>query len=277
MRPDVTETSGLFTFLRVSAHNGVVMHPYRTRFKKEIVAEFYPPLTRRRPKQDRVIIFCVGHPAVPGSTVVLEYWAKKGFWIFRFRYRGSWESSGRFLAKSPERDVLDILDELPRGFREASAHQRYRIGSNANYYVFGGSFGGPAAILASRDPRVTKAVCVSPVTDWRARGGERIDRHYRRYTEEAFGEAYRFAKNGVRKLQSGTFYNPMPHAAEIDGKKVLIFHAKDDDVVRYGPVAKFAKKTGATLVAFKRGGHGSSSWFVKPRVYKKIAKFLKEK
>ncbi|MEK7212119.1 MAG: hypothetical protein AAB686_00385, partial [Patescibacteria group bacterium] len=92
------------------------MHTYRTRFKKEIVAEFLPPLGRK-PKKNRVIILCGGHPGTPSKPQIVEFWAKKGYWVFNPRYRGSWESSGTFLKYSPEKDILDVIGELPKGFR----------------------------------------------------------------------------------------------------------------------------------------------------------------
>ncbi|MEY4731362.1 MAG: hypothetical protein RL681_308 [Candidatus Parcubacteria bacterium] len=253
------------------------MHPYRTRFKKEIVAEFYPPLTRKKPKEDKVIIFCPGLHGGPSSSSLLEPYAKKGFWAIKFRYRGTWESGGRFLRSPHEKDVLDIIEQLPHGFVTIPDHKRFVVRPKA-VYVFGVSFGGAAAILASRDERVTKAVALSAVVDWRDQAQRAHSLEWsRRFTREAFGEAYRFSDKDWRKLNNGTFYNPIAiaHMNEIDGKKLLIIHAKDDDVVRFGPVAKFAKMTGATLISLKRGGHGSSSWFTKPRIYKKIAKFLK--
>lgn len=253
------------------------MHPYRTRFQKDIIAEFYPPLTRRRQKQDRVIIFCPGQPGSPGAGSKLEFWAKKGFWTFAFRYRGTWESGGRFLAKSPMEDVIDIIDELTKKkqITELFGHKRFAL-RPSHIFLFGISFGGPAALLASRDPRVAKAVCFSPVVDWRdhIRRGE-TNSWVERFTREAFGEAYRFSHRDWKKLDSGTFYNPMAHADKLDGRKILIIHAKDDDVVRFKPVEEFAKKTGAKLVPLKRGGHLPSAWFTKANFYKKISAFLK--
>jgi len=209
------------------------MYPYRTRFKKEIIAEFFPPRQARskRRKQERVIILCPGQPGRPSNSAFLEFWPKKGFWTFALRYRGSWESSGRFLRHSPHEDVLDILDDLPRGFTEAFAHRRFKIGKNAKYYIFGNSFGGPAALLAGRDPRVTKVVCASPVVDWRdqIKHGE-TNSWTEKFTREAFGEAYRFSHKDWKKLDSGKFYNPVAHIPEINGHKTLIIHSKDDKV-----------------------------------------------
>ena len=86
---------------------------------------------------------------------------------------------------------------------------------------------------------------------------------------EHLGEAPEWAK-----LSTGKFYNPVKHDAEIDGSKLLIFHARDDESVRWNEVAKFARATGATLKLSARGGHLSSTRVV-TKHWKQIAKFLK--
>ena len=89
---------------------------FRTRFKKEIVAEFLPPA--RSSKQQRAIILCDGMPSIPRKQALVEYLSGKGYWVFYPRWRGAWESGGQFLERSPHEDILDIVSELPKGFRE---------------------------------------------------------------------------------------------------------------------------------------------------------------
>ena len=64
----------------------------RTRFAKDIVTEFFPPA--RKTKRQKVVIICGGMPGMPGSSYLLEFFSKKGFWVFNPRYRGTWESGG---------------------------------------------------------------------------------------------------------------------------------------------------------------------------------------
>src|SRR5215831_6624047 len=118
----------------------------RTRFKREIVAEFLPPA--RTTKQDRVIILCDGMPSIPRKQPLAEFMAKKGFWVLYPRYRGAWESGGDFLARSPHEDILEILDELPTDVEEIAFGKRFRLAPD-QVFVIGGSFGGAAAILLS--------------------------------------------------------------------------------------------------------------------------------
>jgi alpha-beta hydrolase superfamily lysophospholipase len=60
---------------------------FRARFARDIVAEFLPP-SRPRKKQ-RVILLCDGMPSIPRKQPLVEFLAKKGFWTFYPRWRGS--------------------------------------------------------------------------------------------------------------------------------------------------------------------------------------------
>jgi pimeloyl-ACP methyl ester carboxylesterase len=247
-------------------------HTLRTRFAKDIVAEFLPPA--RPSKTDKVIIICGGMPSYNSKDSLIEFYSRKGYWVIAFRYRGSWESAGKFLRVSPERDVLDIIDQLPKGFVDLWSNKKYKV-QPKKIFLFGTSFGGPASILASRDKRINKVVALSPVVDWRQQSkGEPLDFLYS-FTAKAFGEAYRLNQKDWAKLKQGKFYNPVHYIREIDGDKLFIIHAKDDNIVNYGPVAKFARETRAELIALPKGGHLRTIYFMQPRFYKRIQKFLK--
>jgi pimeloyl-ACP methyl ester carboxylesterase len=112
---------------------------FRTRFKKEIVAEFLPPARPR--KKQRVILLCDGMPSMPRKQPLAEFLSKKGFWVIYPRWRGAWESDGPFLGKSPARDLSDIIDELPKGLRENAFGKKFKL-SPDEIFVIGGSFGG---------------------------------------------------------------------------------------------------------------------------------------
>lgn len=185
----------------------------RTRFKKEIIAEFLPPRKRQAKKRgvgDKVIIICDGMPSVPSKRALIEFWARKGYWVFHPRYRGSWESGGRFLEKSPHKDVLDVIDGLPRGFKSLYDGKICRI-KPAKIFLIGSSFGGPAVILASRDKRVSRVIAFSPVIDWLAQEKtiEPID-WIGKFTRQAFGEGYRFTQTDWGKLKQGNSTTQWP-------------------------------------------------------------------
>ncbi len=253
------------------------MYAYRTRFKKEIVTEFLPPAKRFLKRPAKVAIVCIGMPGMPAKSRILEFLSKQGYWAFNPRYRGTWESGGKFLKKSPHEDILDIIDELPKGFKEAYGGKKFKV-KPSEVHLFASSFGGPAAILASRDKRVSKVVAFSPVVDWRdhVARGETID-WTMKFAAEAFGAAYRFDKKDVTKLKSGKFYNPMAEADNIDGEKLFLITAKDDKIVGWRSIEKFAKASDARIKFLKRGGHFGVSKLMEPKLWEKIKKFLSDK
>lgn len=245
------------------------MKTLRTRFKQEIVAEFLPPT---RPSR-KVMIIATGMPGVPSGKELLPFFAKKGYWVFLPRYRGTWESDGWFLRQEPTKDILDIINELPRGFTDYWNNKRYRVKPD-RLYIIGGSFGGPAALLASRDPRVTKVVAFSPVVDWTAPMPDEPMGKLGAFLKPAFGQAYRFSNADWRKLMRGKFYSPVVHVRELDPRKILIIHAKDDRIVTWPAVRRFIKQLECENIVYKRGGHLPRTIFMRPTVYRRVRRFL---
>lgn len=241
----------------------------RTRIKGKIIAEFVSPIK----KSDRVIILCGGMPSYPAKKDLMFFLAEKGYWVFSPRYRGSWESDGWFLERSPHLDIIDVIDMLSSGFVDLWNNKKYRI-ENPKIYLIGSSFGGPAVILASEDRRVKKAVAFSPVTDWKAETKlEPIDR-LGKFTRDAFGNGYRFKQKNWDKLKSGTFYNPMAEIKKLNKNKIYIIHTKDDEVVYADTSVEFAKKLGCKITLLKKGGHLSTSNLMKAEFWNRINKFL---
>ncbi|MFH1246188.1 MAG: hypothetical protein V1489_00235 [Candidatus Liptonbacteria bacterium] len=269
------------------------LYALRTRFGKheEIVAEFLPPSrlykeifkkhSNRRAgdkeaavfEKAKVMIMLSGVPAMPSRGQVMDFFSKKGYWVFYPRYRGTWESSGKFLARSPHEDVIAVIDKLPRGFKDSWSVEQYKI-KPEKIDIVASSFGGPAGIIASCDPRINKIILISPVVDWRADSKvEPLPLLYK-LIKSGFGEAYRIDKKGWHKLMRGKFYNPAIITDKIDGKKLFFVHAKDDDLALVGPVIRFAKKVGAELLLLPRGGHLSSRAILIPKIYRRVHKFL---
>ena len=226
-------------------------HLLRTRLGKDIVAEFLVP-TRRHRKQ-KVVLLYGGAPSVPEKEELIVALSKCGYWVFFSRLRGSWESDGEFLEHSPEEDVYIALNALSAGFRDLFSGERYMLSPDAVFLV-GSSFGGPAALLASKDDRVSASVALSPVIDWRDEVDEPFEELYR-FTQEAFGGAYRGPKRNWNKLLTGQFYSPAAEAEGLPGDKMHIIQAENDRIVPVESADRFVKQTGAQYIRLRRGGH----------------------
>ena len=237
---------------------------FRTRFKEEILAEFLP--AARHIQHQRLIILCDGMPSIPRKQPLGQFLSQKGYWVVYPRWRGAWESGGRFLEKSPAKDLSDIIDELPKKIREAAFGKTFTLAPE-EIYVIGGSFGGAAAILSTLDSRVTKAIANCPVVDWNILPAEQkketSNPSYTAYIREAFGNGYRLSEKNWAKLSSGTFFNPAHHIQDLSASKIMIFHAKDDPYIPWRSVERFASRSGIQLKLLARGGHLSTDSVVR--------------
>lgn len=245
----------------------------RTMFAEGIVSEFWIP---NKPS-GKAFIIVDGCPSVPSKHTLGEFLARKGYWVFHPRYRGSWESKGEFLKYSPEEDVRIVALSLNLGFTNIYDEVTYLLDIR-EINVIGASFGGAAAILSSRYPEINKVVAFAPVIDWNY-----YDKHsktesfslFKKEIREGFGDAYRFPDINFKKLSGGKFYNPIKHVKEFDAGKIFLAHAKDDTVVPYEPTVIFAKLIGVKPLILARGGHLSSRLSTTPEVWKKLSMFLK--
>jgi len=247
---------------------------YRTSFNKEIIAEFLPPARSIKPQ--KLIILCDGMPSVPRKQPLARFLSGKGYWVIYPRWRGAWESGGRFLERSPAQDLSDIIDELPKQMREAAFGKVFAL-SPDEIYVIGGSFGGTAAILSTLDPRVKKAIANCPVVDWKILRNEQkketSNPSYPAYIREAFGNGYRLSEKNWAKLHSGTFFNPAYHLHELTPAKIMIFHAQDDPYIPSRSVESFASRSGIFLKLLARGGHLHTEYVVQ-RHWAQIKRFF---
>ena len=245
------------------------MHIFRTRIKKEIVSEFLPPIKPSR----KVIILCEGMPGYPSKKELIISLANKGYWVFVPRYRGTWESDGSFLKVSPHKDILDVIDQLSKGFLDLWSEKIHKI-KNPAVYLIGSSFGGPAVLLASKHKSVKKVVALSPVIDWAKESKiEPLD-WLGKFTKNAFGNGYRFSWKDWNKLKTGKFYNPVRHIGLIDPNKVFVIQAKDDEIVNPEATEVFAKKIGCKLLLLKTGGHLSFSSLTNSPLWTKVRNFI---
>lgn len=248
-------------------------YPIRTRFAKDIVAEVMFP----EKQTGKVAILASGLPASPTKNKVLQFLAKQGYVAIFPRYRGTWESEGNFLEKSPAQDIHDvILDIVKRKtIKDLFSGETKRVRVNA-VHLFGSSFGGPAVLLNSQLPIVKKIIAISPVIDWKKAGEDEPFDFFVRFTQECFGDAFRVRhQRDWQKIIRTDFYNPIDHTSKIDGKKVFIIHTKDDTIVPYEPIMPFVGKTHSTYYLKPKGGHLSFSHLTHKFYWKKISRFLK--
>lgn len=242
----------------------------RTRFPEGIVAEFWMP---RKPSH-KAIILCDGCPSLPSRHKVGEFFARKGYWVFHPRYRGTWESDGVFLKEEPSDDVSLVAHALNDGFMDIMTRTTYLLDIEA-ITVVGASFGGTAAMLSLRDPLITNAVALAPVIDWRAESKAEPFAFFVTLLKEGFGGAYRAHPTAWKRLQGGKFFSPTHATRQIDAGRLFVVHALDDQVVPAAPLRVFAKAIGLRPLFLRTGGHYSTRAIMERDLWKEVSAFLK--
>lgn len=245
----------------------------RTRFAKDIVAEALLP----ERQTGKVAVLAIGAPSGSSKLERMKFLAARGYVVVYPRYRGTWESDGYFLDRSPALDIRDVILELEKkkSVTSVATGEVFPVQVSA-VHLFGGSFGGPAVLLNTDLPIVKKVIAVSPVIDWNALGEDEPFHEFVRYSCEGFGGAYRTkAPSDWQKLLKTDFYNPLAHTKTMLGKKVFIIHAKDDTNVLVDPVIPFAEKNNASYYLKPHGGHDLR--LDQLFIWKKIEVFLKKR
>jgi pimeloyl-ACP methyl ester carboxylesterase len=247
----------------------IILPPSGRAWFGDVLAEFWGPVK----PSGKVIILCDGCPSVPSKKRTAESLAKKGYWVFHMRYRGSWESKGQFLKYSPAEDVRLVAQGIREGFINIYDGLRYVLDVR-ECVVIGASFGGAAAVIASTYPEIDRAIALAPVLDWRAETKSEPFHHFVNLLAYGFGSAYRPVKDAYNKLQSGMFYQPILGAARMDPKKLLIIQARDDKVIPSAPLRLFAKVSKIKPIMLEKGGHYSASSILEKDIWKYAKMFL---
>ncbi len=250
-------------------------HLIRTRFAKDIIAEVQIP----ERQTGKVAILASGLPATPPRRSVFEFLVDKGYTVIAFRYRGTWESGGTFLQESPAKDVKLVVESLVKKQGIHDLYNQVDIPLKVKHiHLFGNSFGGPAVLLNTDLPLVSKVVALSPVLDWTEESKTEPFDFFVRFTEDAFGAAYRLASSKTwHKLLTSDIYDPIKNHARIKGSKVFIIGTWDDDVTPSVLIPGMAELTGASYYIKPKGGHLGMNNLTQKFYWNKIEAFLGKK
>lgn len=246
----------------------------RTRVTTDIVAEVGIPSRRRT--RDRVIVLAMGMPTSPTKKDLLTFLAGKGYHAILPRYRGTWESDGTFLRRSPARDITDIVDAITPEvtYTDVMTDEQFRL-EPAEIHVIGSSFGGPAALFATNDRRVASGIALCPVVDFRAETAAEPHEWLKNALRAGFGNAYRFRDDDWHKLTSGALYNPITNLNAINPSKSYLIHTADDELVPRSTINTFLEYSACHATLLKRGGHLGTSDLCGRRMWQRVHKHMR--
>src|SRR3989344_8097392 len=116
--------------------------------KKPILRGYYGGIFFEYVLQDRLadaVVILPGFPSGNDFNDLIAFFFEKGYHVFVPRYRGTYQSSGVFLSKSPVDDVTFFLENLGSGFAKNlwdMKKENFRVNK---IILVGQSFSGPIA------------------------------------------------------------------------------------------------------------------------------------
>lgn len=216
-------------------------------------------------------------PSVPDQEDMMKLYSAHGYWVFFPRYKGTWESPGTFLEKSPVEDIQDVITGLSSSIQSIWDKRSFLIPGTPDITVIGSSFGGAVAILVSSDSRVQNVIALSPVVDWGAQEETEDLDSLLNIVQEGFGCAYRVNEENWSRMQSGDLLNPVSHTSAVEEEQVLIFYSENDSVVSSSSIKRFVSAVGCRSVSFDDKGHLGGSSLVDPDIMSEIQAFIENR
>lgn len=193
----------------------------------------------------KAIILIDGIPSVPKRKKLMQLLAKQGFAVFFPRLRGTWESSGSFLSKSPVKDMDLFLESLTKGIKIKDQKHKYD-----EFYVLSTSFGGGIS-MALKNSHIVKRVHLSPVIDFRAISD--VLSSLQKYLQNMFPGAYRFKPKDWIKLSDGTYFDSKEQ--NLLKTKDLILAGELDKTLDVKKIVSHANKNSIKVLTYSNLGH----------------------
>lgn len=227
------------------------------------------------------IIILPNFPSHNSYDKPIKFWFDRGYNVFMPRYRGTYQSSGKFLSKNPVDDMLEFVKNLDKGHvKNLWDGQRKEFNINKKILIAGG-FSAPIACgMAAKSDLFSHLILASPIWDFEKHNSENNEVDLNRildFVRDSYKNCYRFAFKKFDKVLkkykelNPDFYLPKLHELKFP---VLVFHDPNDKNVLFAKTkSAIEKMPNATLVEHYLG-HGLSGDLFQV-FWKEFDKFIK--
>jgi len=232
--------------------------------------------------QDRnadVVIILPGFPGRNDYNEIIEVFFERGYHVFVPRYRGSYQSSGTFLSKSP----VDDLTMFTRNLRKGSAKSLWDMKKH-NFKInkiilVASSFGGAVASgLVAKEPGFSHLILASPVWDFakhNENGDEQDLEHLTSFVKRAYKNCYRLSFDNLRnRAMKFKDINPVNYIHGLIDFPVLVLHDPNDKVVAFRHTKEMLTNLNKATYIEHYLGHGLNEHLINA-FWKEIDKFIK--
>ena len=245
---------------------------YRGR-TKDIVFEFSPSTGEIK----GVIILCEGLPAVPKQKELISFLSSRNYFIVYPRYKGTWESNGKFLSESPVNDLEEIMNLLKkREITELYSNKTFSIDTD-NIIIIGSSLGGSIALSCSKNNLASKIVVFSPIVNFSAHNDKNQEQDLiwlEKFVRKAFGMGYRYKREDWVNMTKGLIFNPPQEIEKDRAKDILVIFGKQDTEIDFKKIENYTEKNKIETICLKDEGHLSFSK-ISQEIWDKVFDWLK--
>jgi esterase/lipase len=185
-------------------------------------------------KKDCIILLS-GFPSSNQRDEIMHFFYEKGFNVFFPRFKGTFQSEGKFLETNPVSDLLSFIKELKKGYAKNLWDMNkinFKVGK---IYVIGDSFSGAIACgLGACSKDVSKIILASPVLDYKKHnidGNEQDLDALTLFVKRAYKNLYRYSFSSLQKqLDKFKEISPSFYLKSLN-KPILLLHDPNDNTV----------------------------------------------
>ena len=229
-------------------------------------------------KKADFICFLPGFPSSNNYDSLMRFLHQNGFHVFTIRYRGSYQSRGKFLEKNVVEDLKEFLKHVKKGkVTSLWDLKEFRFQVHKKY-LFARSVGGAVACgLAAITNFFDKMVLFAPVWDF--------SKHNKQYPEQDIQHLTTFVKRGFQNCYRIEFDDLEEETVKIKEMRpeqylpklklpILVFHAANDNTVSIKHTLAMMKKKANIQLVKHELGHGPKTELLE-KYEKEFDRFMK--
>jgi pimeloyl-ACP methyl ester carboxylesterase len=239
---------------------------------------FFEFLLQKEPAD--TIIMLPGLPSSNSSDEILRFLYSKGYHIFCPKYRGTYQSNGKFLETNIVTDLSTFIDSLNRGSVKSLWDEKDLNFKIKKKILMGSSFSGAIACgLASKRDDLSCVILFAPVWDFAKHnelGDEQDLLFLTKFLKRAYRNLYRFDFENIQKsLSSIKEINPSNYIKSLT-QPILVFHDPEDRIVSIRHTQQMLKILPKIRLVTHNFGHPGRVEMIE-QLYPEVKAFLKSK
>jgi len=250
--------------------------------KKPILKGYYGGIFFEYVLQDRIadaVVILPGFPSRNDHNDLIESFFEKGFHVFVPKYRGSYQSSGKFLLKNPVDDLIMFAENMDKGIAKSlwdNSKQHFKINKKI---LVGSSFGGAIALgLAAKSGKFSHLILASPIWDFRKHNENWDEQNLQQvleYVTRAYENCYRINFDDfLKRMKKFKELYPEFYLSKLQKMPVLVMHDPNDKIVAFKHTKNILPKFANATYIEHYLGHGLSDSLINA-YWKDIDKFIK--